>query len=1015
MRNYSFKRNMGALHVVALLLVSESMALGGEHTRSESDIRVGSAIPWSDLGAQAGAQYLGDGLSITATEDGAWLRCVFQRLEGHATSEGLWLTSTDAAQRVAGSLPLTDGHDRFRVTARAFGRENLVRELPTRGSVSAHSAPARFTRPGVTEEYSVSADGVRQDFVIAQPPPGDGQLLLELEVTGAQAEGSARGARLVLPSGRRIAYSRLHVTDATGRELSARIEVGSASLLRVSVDDEQAAYPLRIDPTFSDDNWIPMGGVTGANDSIFNSVTDDSGNLYVCGDFTAIGDTLASQVAKWDGNEWQALGEGLSGNSYSLALIGTNLFAGGWFLKQGLEPFQVARWDGVTWQVAGRGFDRAVWLLMSSGGQLYAGGEFSTFDGTEVNGLAVFDGEQWTGVGGGVKSNGGPGHVGALAMRGSDLFVGGYFDEVGGVAAEAVARWDGHAWHALGAGLGAANYSPLVSSFVVSGSDLYVGGDFETAGNASAFGIAKWDGNTWSSLGGGLQNDYLGSAGIYAMEMLGSDLYVAGDFRYAGGNVAYSMAKWSAGQWVSLFSHYGEGDIYTLSRVGEKLFAGGSFRRVGNTELNFAAFWNGSTWEHTGVSENGDGLNGAVWELACSGTNLFVSGLFTWAGSTRTRGTAIWDGSGWNPAGGSEMFLSALFAAASGDVFAGGSGISGDLGTPQLNLAEWDGETWVPFGNGVWGVGGATVGSFAELGDAIFIGGRFSHAGVVPARSVAKWDGASWSPLGSGLSSGAEVGSVGAMATVENRLYVGGFFTEAGGSPATGIAAWDGTTWAGVGGGLSRESVWPGSVSAMAVAGTNLFVGGGFTEAGGIPAQNVARWDGVSWSALGDGVELFVHAMAVGGTNLYVGGFSTASNPYGNALLRWDGSEWTPLGSGLGPGPLVDVSALAIHGPELYVGGKFASAGGKLSSGIARWLICSVEERTMQIDLQATAGSAVIDWPAASVPFQLESAPTVGNAPGEWEPVTTPPVVENGTNRVTVPNAGSQFFRLKYP
>ena len=51
-------------------------------------------IPMDQLGAVAGKQYQGDGLSVTATPDGARLRCVFQKLEGQVTPQGLWLVST---------------------------------------------------------------------------------------------------------------------------------------------------------------------------------------------------------------------------------------------------------------------------------------------------------------------------------------------------------------------------------------------------------------------------------------------------------------------------------------------------------------------------------------------------------------------------------------------------------------------------------------------------------------------------------------------------------------------------------------------------------------------------------------------------------------------------------------------------------------------------------------------------------------------------------------------------------
>src|SRR5205823_5619980 len=70
-------------------------------------------IPWSEIGARAGGQYQGDGLAIVSAERGAVLRCVFQKLEGEAATEGLWLTST-AAEAV---------NDRFRVVAVLVGRE----------------------------------------------------------------------------------------------------------------------------------------------------------------------------------------------------------------------------------------------------------------------------------------------------------------------------------------------------------------------------------------------------------------------------------------------------------------------------------------------------------------------------------------------------------------------------------------------------------------------------------------------------------------------------------------------------------------------------------------------------------------------------------------------------------------------------------------------------------------------------------------------------------------------------
>jgi hypothetical protein len=44
--------------------------------------------------------------------------------------------------------------------------------LPPTGQVTAAAPVARFVRPGLTEEYSLSVDGVRQGFVVAALPAG---------------------------------------------------------------------------------------------------------------------------------------------------------------------------------------------------------------------------------------------------------------------------------------------------------------------------------------------------------------------------------------------------------------------------------------------------------------------------------------------------------------------------------------------------------------------------------------------------------------------------------------------------------------------------------------------------------------------------------------------------------------------------------------------------------------------------------------------------------------------------
>src|SRR5207245_3499654 len=79
---------------------------------------------------------------------------------------------------------------------------------------------------------------------------------------------------------------------------------GTHPYLVVVVNDAEAVYPVRIDPTFSDANWISMGGFPGADGAVSAAVVDGSGNLYIGGDFTLVGDVIANHIAKWDGSSW---------------------------------------------------------------------------------------------------------------------------------------------------------------------------------------------------------------------------------------------------------------------------------------------------------------------------------------------------------------------------------------------------------------------------------------------------------------------------------------------------------------------------------------------------------------------------------------------------------------------------------------------------------------------------------------------------------------------------------------
>lgn len=239
-------------------------------------------------------------------------------------------------------------------------------------------------------------------------------------------------------------------------------------------------------------------------------------------------------------------------------------------------------------------------------------------------------------------------------------------------------------------------------------------------------------------------------------------------------------------------------------------------------------------------------------------------------------------------------------------------------------------QTWSNVGSGVNG----QVYAMATYNSDLYVGGSFNNAGGISASNIAKWNGASWSSLGTGI-----LGTVWSMAEYNGELYVGGQFNTASGITVNGIAKWDGLGWSEVGGGFTNTAGFQTYVYALEVYNNELYAGGFFRFAGGNQAHSIARWNGTDWSPVGEGIDLsssvaMVHAFGVYDDELYVGGkFSVAGGIATSNIAKWNGVEWSAVGDGvLGSGS--QVLTLTPFQGQLIVGGQFGINAGNISNNI---------------------------------------------------------------------------------
>ncbi|WP_053231920.1 hypothetical protein [Sandaracinus amylolyticus] len=673
------------------------------------------------------------------------------------------------------------------------------------------------------------------------------------------------------------------------------------------------------DPTQGEwESRFAVPGVGGDLPNVSEIAFGPSGEVYIAGTFDAAGYAPAKNVAVWTAaGGWRALGEGLDGLVRALAVDGATVWAA-WSAQGEWDTTRLSRWDGTSWSEVAISEGAIVDLAIVES-TLIAAGHFTRIGGIDAHFLARFDGTTWSGWAD-LAPDQGFETISARSLE--DICVGGAFTSLGAIEARSVACWNGVAWSARSMPMSYWMVNQLTRDR--DGVTLIAGGNFalttrgELMEPAMEGSIARWTGDRWELIGNGVSDLFGGPGLVRGVAVVDHGLYVGGSFDWAGGYETLAtqhVARWDGtrwhdigGLWKDIGASIDENVWFVAAGPDGSVYFGGLFTHAGSTRASHVVRYDGTYWSSLRTpGERTEGIAGNVFAMDRVGTcALYLGGDFEYVGDVRADNVARYTREGGFETLGRGVLgvVNAIEATADGArVYAGGEFVDNDTGTLFANLASWDGARWSE-------VGGGTNG---------------------PVRALLHM-------LGEG-------------ADDPDLLFVGGDFTEVGGgTPANGLAVWDGESWTGITGLVGWHfdgAEEPNAASVFAIARDadteDLYVAGSFARAGELELMNVARWDGEAWHALGAGLARpfeVVWSLVWWRDRLVAGGtiHGSGEEPI-EAVAAWNGTAWENVGAGLSSRTAPEhsgraVYSLHVHGDHLYAGGSFSIAPGEPNESI---------------------------------------------------------------------------------
>ena len=720
---------------------------------------------------------------------------------------------------------------------------------------------------------------------------------------------------------------------------------------------------------------VPTSDTTGQVQTPFPQVNgevdamapDGSGGYFIGGTFTAVGGVAISNAA-------HILANGTLDTSWNpnpndqveaLAVSGSTVYLGGAFtsVENSTGSGSVTR-DYAAAVDATHGYDTGwnpnpssfVLSLAVSGSTVYLGGVFSSVENSTGSGSVTRDYAAAVDATSGYDTGWNPNpnsEVDALAVSGSTVYLGGFFSSVenstgsGSVTRDYAAAVD--ATHGYDTGW---NPSPNneVFALAVSGSTVYLGGEFTSVENSTGSGSVMRDYAAAVDATHGYDTGWNPnpSSPVVALAVSGSTVYLGGVFTSVENSTGSGSVTRDYAAAVDATNGYDTGwnpdpnnEVLALAVSGATVYVGGVFTSVNGQARNDAAALD-STGSVTGWNPS---PNNQVEALAVAGSTVYLGGGFTsvenstGSGSVTRNYAAAVDAThgydtGWNPSPSNQVFA---LAVSGSTVYLGGSFVSVENSTGSGSVTRHDAAAvdatngydtgWNPNPTG-------TVKALAVSGSTVYLGGVFTSvenstgSGSVTRHDAAAVDATNgydtgWNP--------SPTSQVDALAVSGSTVYLGGSFVSVENSTGSGsvtrhyAAAVDATNGYDTGWNPNPSS----TVLALAVSGSTVYLGGDFTS-----VEN----------STGSGSVTRHYAAAVDATN----GYDTGWNP----------------------DPNTQVDALAVSSSTVYAGGQFRSVGALAQQGVAAFSLPANPGLSVFPQSGGTVGSEVA---ASSVSASLSS------------------------------------------